>query len=593
MGSTLPIRNRSSRRFRSAAAIALALGAASAEGAASVNAVVDSQRGFLNEALTLTLTIADFSAAEPPLPPQSADWRITLAGGPADTRQVAIHNGVRSQSVSRVYRYELLPQRAGALKIPPFTVEVDGQTRSTDPIVVVISAAEEDPLITVEVTCVEPRLYVGQTALFELVISVKRAVISRAAFDERDMLRQISGSLGPFPSRGLDVDRTTRRMSDGSREVYYRYSAATRITVDHPGPLSFDDVAISIDYPTAAQRDWFDGLVATRVRRIRAAPTIAAPEVLPIPSEGRPETFNGAVGQFEIQVSANPTNVTLGAPIALAITISGEGPIEALPGPLLSKQADLTRDFQVPPETLAGSLSSDGQQKRFTQSIRAKRADVRAIPPLEYAFFDPRAGEYRVARSAPIPIQVAAGAQLDSSDLAGIGPRTPAEASVAQRVDGLRDIVTEESALLATIRPVTATQLALATAAPPAAFSAYALFGLVRTRKVRSAGQRRRRAAREARVRLAGAHGGDVAGAIQAALTRFVADRLDQPPARFTGQEALELLRGRPVAAETLDRLARLFEQCEAAAYAGADRDSEALLAAARDCLERLEQERL
>ena len=64
----------------------------------------------------------------------------------------------------------------------------------------------------------------------------------------------------------------------------------------------------------------------------------------------------------------------------------------------------LAEDFRVPPETLAGTAR--GNQKRFTQTIRAKRADVKEIPAIEFAYFDPQAGQYAVARSEPIPVLV-------------------------------------------------------------------------------------------------------------------------------------------------------------------------------------------
>ena len=113
-----------------------------------------------------------------------------------------------------------------------------------------------------------------------------------------------------------------------------------------------------------------DLAVARQVPIPRRPPVITVPDALPLPTEGRPESFTGAVGKYDISALAVPTNVRVGDPIELVIDIRGDL-IETLPAPDLTAIPRLTEDFRVPAETLAGTVSGD--RKRFTQRIRAKR----------------------------------------------------------------------------------------------------------------------------------------------------------------------------------------------------------------------------
>jgi hypothetical protein len=75
-------------------------------------------------------------------------------------------------------------------------------------------------------------------------------------------------------------------------------------------------------------------------------------------------------------------------------------------------------------------------------------------------------------------------------------------------------------------------------------------------------------------------------------LASYLADRLDQPPGRFTGRAAIDLLVERRVSDETLRCCRELIDRYETAAYGGATGD-DGLAELAERCLHRLEGERL
>ena len=109
--------------------------------------------------------------------------------------------------------------------------------------------------------------------------------------------------------------------------------------------------------------------------------------IKPLPKEGRPANFNGAVGKYSIIAEASPQTVQVGDAIDLHFAVQGEGRLELLSAPKLNEQADLNRDFKVSDEPLAGIV--DRGRKVFSTSIRPHRDDVTEIPPVEFPYFDP------------------------------------------------------------------------------------------------------------------------------------------------------------------------------------------------------------
>jgi len=561
-----------------------------------VQAVPLSSQAFAEEPLLVEVRVSNFRDCETPVFPEQTDFSATLLGPPSESSGLSINNGRRTQWRTWTYTFEIIPHHTGALLIPRISVEVDGKTRKTRPLR--IRVQESDQPLLAEITTDEDHLYVGQHARFTLKVFIKPVSDDRGeALSATQMYNLLDGrrnGFGRFPPPSSA--RQTKRVINGELETYYEYAMSSEYTLDRTGPLAFDDVELRMRYPTRIGRDRFFGDRRIEESRIvRARLVLLVPDVLALPSEGRPSGFNGAVGSFTVSATAKPSNVRVGDPIELILHISGRGPLETLPGPILSSQEALTRDFRVPSESLAGAVVSG--RKRFTQVLRAKHAGVKEIPSIEFPYFDPAAGEYRVARSAPVPISVTQSVELDASDLGDIKTAAPADSDeTLDLLDGLRGNKTDESLLLSTAAPLSLTQVWIVTAVPPGVFAlALGLTLLGKSNATHGARRRRQRALKRAVGRVAQARNLDAAERtrqIESALVTYLADRMNEPPARFTGPAAIAFLEQRGVGAETLECCRELLRDCEASAYAGGASD-ESLAQQASECLTRLERERL
>jgi hypothetical protein len=116
--------------------------------------------------------------------------------------------------------------------------------------------------------------------------------------------------------------------------------------------------------------------------------------VLPLPPQGQPAGFTGAVGRLSLRASVAPDRVRLGEETVVTVEIRGRGNVKALPEPHLPalEHAEIfapTQDSDV--DVAANEV---GGSKRFRWVIVPERAGTLTIPPIEYSVFDPELRQY-------------------------------------------------------------------------------------------------------------------------------------------------------------------------------------------------------
>lgn len=578
--------------------VLLVLSTPSAYAQATVELKVGSRQVFVGEAVDVSIEVSDYQSCEPPEVPDIPNATLRFSSTPSTREFTSIVNGRVTSSRTRSYQGELTPLAVGDLLLPAIAVAVDGRVLKTKEILLKVRPSNADQLFAIDVAVGRSRLYVGQRVPLTMTVWVKPAPYGNQVLSAEQMLAQIRPiEMGPFPRQISNDPRRARPRPDGKPdELFYAFDFVTEFVAQRPGRLAFDDVELGLAYPAAGG-----------TRNLRARPTVPPIEVLPVPMEGRPASYNGAVGLFDIKTAADPTNVRVGDPIELTIDIFGDGPLETLPPPVLSADTRLAEAFRLPTEQLAGETQN--ARRRFRLTIRAKRDDITEIPPIEYPYFDPSAERFVIARSKPIPLTVAPAAEIALPDVTIRAPSAAGTPPTLQALDGLHDIETSEAALLATNSPVTAGLIASIMFAPPALFLlTWAGLVIVQHRASDPARVRRQAALRTAQRRIAqarlqalrtpGASAGSPTAAlaheITAALTGYLADRLGEPPGRFTGPAALEFLRARHVPGTLLETWSGLVQRCDEAAFAGGTAaDGEALVTQALACLKTLERQKL
>lgn len=425
--------------------------------AAEIDSEISTRETYVGLPVVLRITINNAIEHETPEMPEVEGLKIESAGPPSRSRQITNLNGRRTQRTTVTYPFLVTPLREGSFTIPPVKVVADGIASITKAVRIVATQSQTDDLIFVEIEGSEKEIYVGEAIQLTLKIWVRpyRNQTYRIALDEEEMWYCLSDrtSWGPFQEPLEELaqrrqrpggKRVLREDSAGEEREYFLYELETTLYPDRPTTIDGDDVRLIMNYPEELGRsrspfdafgddDFFSGsvfddpffrsfgnrLTITKTRPVVAEAAIDPIVVRPVPSQGRPDNYVGAVGQYTIAAEATPNRAQAGEPITLSLAITGSGSMDVVRAPPLSRQPDLTRDFKVSDESLAGVVS--GSTKVFTTTIRPLHDKVKAIPAIEYSYFDPDLEQFITVTSDPIPIEVQQADVLALDAIVGTG----------------------------------------------------------------------------------------------------------------------------------------------------------------------------
>jgi tetratricopeptide (TPR) repeat protein len=447
---------------------AMSLVASSNLYAAEVHVGLSARECYVGVPVTLQVHVNNAADVKPPEVPSVDGLQIQAVGTPARSTQITTINGRTTTNTSLTYNFEVTPQRAGSFRIPPIAVHVDGADQRTPSIELVATKSETGDVLFVEVAGKQREIYVGQPLELTLKIWLRpyRDRERGITLSEGDMWRMISdrSNWGPFAERMQQLSEkdqrpagkeVLRKDANGESHSYYLYEVDATIYPKRPGEINANDVKVSVQYPTAigksrdpfagifdnlrggrpsafGEEDPFDNPFGSRLEVKRVRPIVGEThvdpiQVLPIPTIGRPADYRGAVGKYVVAVEATPTTLKAGDPIELLIGISGTGPMDLVQAPPLADLPELTKDFKVPSEPLAGFVKDS--RKVFSTSIRPRKAGVDRIPSIPFSYFDPEAKKFVTVRSEPVAIHVDPADTLSLDAIAKLDGKTPGAAA--------------------------------------------------------------------------------------------------------------------------------------------------------------------
>ena len=358
-------------------------------------------------------------------PPEFRNF--TVVGGPNQSVSNSWINGKRSYS--KTYSYFLAPNKRGTFTIGQAEITIDGEVYKTVPIEVEVTAAVDEPTdgnnaeaiaaenlhLVAEISDTNPYLNEAITIVYKLYVSPRTSVSNWRQID--------NPTYSDFWSQDIDI-RGFQVKNGEYRGEPYRYVELKK-TVLYPqktGELHIEPLtlSVSVDVPTE-RRDIFGGRLYTTVDK-RVAAGNRTINVRPLPSEGKPAGFTGAVGEnLEFSVTADKTSLAATESLEAKVEVSGEGNLKLFNLPELDVPPSM--EIYAPEHSENVRVTLDGMQGSIsnTYTLVPQSKGKYPIPEMSFSYFDLETETYKTLSSEEIMLDVEAAPAVASSPAAG-GP---------------------------------------------------------------------------------------------------------------------------------------------------------------------------
>jgi hypothetical protein len=463
-------------------AFALTLGATAAPAArAGVTASLEPAAIAVGESAQLTVTVSGSDAAEPQL--RVVDGLQSTPMGQSSSFQSV--NGNVTSSVS--YVYQVTATRAGTFTIPAIEVPGVGSSRplqlqaSTSPTGAATASPSNLPPPNVQAGTAEGAASDSdRPAFLRVVLPTKRFVVGqRVPVQIRAFFRAgMSASLTGLPTLSSDAF-TLNRLDDKPDQSQEMVGGRPFTVVTWTTALSAvksGEYSVTLELPVVVQVkakarhrmdddspadpfggsgfddplfDDFFGRVTRKQVTLRA--DLADVKVAPLPADGRPADFTGAVGRFHVAAQAAPTRLTAGDPVTVRVAVTGQGNFDRVSSNGVAGSPDWktypTR-AQFDPADNAGY----GGTKTFEQAVVPLRGGHQQLPAVRFSYFDPDKGQYVTEATAPVDLDVATG--TGSTPAAAAHGAQPQETPASPGPQDLVPNDVEAGDFVPTLRPV-------------------------------------------------------------------------------------------------------------------------------------------
>lgn len=339
---------------------------------------------------------------------------------------MTVINGTVSSSITHMYKIQ--PLRLGNFQFGPFTFKYEGNTYKSN--IAYLAVSEEKPkeqarppdttddsimetldlkdrlFLTLKVN--KTRAYVNELIPVTIKLYVNRLNVSdiqlpdigqegfsKAQFEEPKQYRErMAGSL-------YDVIEF-RTTIFGTRAGDYRLgpakikcNLAVKKRIRNPSALNDD----FLNEEGFGGNPYFDDFF-TRYERypIELKSDDTQLVLSPLPAQGRPADFSGAVGDYQFIFQAGPKEVKVGDPVTLRMEINGTGNFNTVIIPKLEN----TEGFRI----YEPQIKTEPNRKVFRQVLIPENDAIHQTPKAIFTYFDTNKSIYKTITQGPVPLQV-------------------------------------------------------------------------------------------------------------------------------------------------------------------------------------------
>ena len=502
---------------------------------------------------------------------------FTVVGGPNQSVSNMWVNGKRTFSKS--YSYFLTPTKKGSLTIGQATIEIDDNIYKTLPVKISVSesvAVSKDPNdptyvvnenlhLVAEISNTNPYLNEGISIVYKLFYSPQINVTNVGEIETPEFEN--------FWSQNIKIPRL--QIERGSFKGDNYNFVTWKKTILYPQksgkldilPLSLD---VSVDVPTN-RRDFFGNRIYNQVsKKVTAGKRSINVKALP---GNAPESFNGAVGKFDIKLNTNKTELNASESLQAIVKISGKGNLKLFSPPSVQVPNSLEKYDPEYNEKVSTSLAGMKGFISNTYTLVPQFQGKYPIRSVEFTFFNPQLNKYETINSEDIIINVLEGPlSLDENNINTIN--TQSSNNILPSINQFKFIKTDSDLVKINSKPfIYSLSFYSILIFPVLAILLLVIFfksnnitsSKLKESKSRRANKLAKKYLSEARKNLENKDMFYVA--LEKALHNFLKSKLFIETSDYSKEKVSKLLYSKDIEKESLELFIKLIENCEFARF--------------------------
>lgn len=336
--------------------------------------------------------IMDYSIEKAMRYPEHQGFRII---GEEKTQHVNYINGKASVQDGIIIVFQA--EKEGKLKIGSARITINGKNYATKPIEIDV----------VKTNSTANRNYINEPAFLQASVSntnpyvneqvnltVKMYAQDLSLLNRKRNLRQ--GKLDGLSPKMVSSRPESIKQEMVSGKQYFSEEVTKYVLFpEKEGKITIDPFSIDI---------LVSGIYGTEAYEIRSNPVVI--NAKPIPEEGRPKNFTGAVGDFKLKTEVNKNEIKANESTNLKVEISGTGNFNKLVLPDIMAPKNI--ETYTPKRHNNFKTYDDGMQGSIASEIIMvpEEEGSYTISPVEFSYFDPEKEEFITLRTDEVKLAV-------------------------------------------------------------------------------------------------------------------------------------------------------------------------------------------
>ena len=400
----------------------------------NLNATVDKNTVGIGDRFVYTVEVSGKSTSLPkPVFPSFENF--SLISGPNTSTNIQFING--AMSASNTYSFYLIPQQEGKFSIPAATLDVDGEIIASNEIQITVvkgsakvQPQNQPPKSTQDENIVGENLYLKTFVDKNSVYQNQQILVEYKLYFRLDVrsynIDKVPANTG-FWMEEFQLPSQPRINNEIVNGVTYRVATLRKVALfpTRSGMLTIEPMTISLDAVVKQNRqsrslfdDFFNDPFGRTVKTTISSQPVNI-DVKSFPLKGRPADFDGVVGNFNISLKADKTQLKANEAVSVQFSIEGDGNLKLLKPPTLNLPNDM-EIYDPKEQTNVTRENNKISGRKLIEYILVPRFKGEyTIEPVSFSYFDPTKRNYVTLKTKPISLSVLQGDLPSSSLLAG------------------------------------------------------------------------------------------------------------------------------------------------------------------------------